>query len=172
MTALPKYLHSDLTRGVVVPFGSTPATRAAALLLAVVAQLFVELAERYRKRDIDGNGTLETCCNFFAQDASAALGVPLPRLRANSIILWLMADGLKQGWEQVPEHVAQAMAEQGQVVFACWYNRNGASGHIALVVPSLGEPGTWIAQAGARNFSRGLLESGFGTAPVTFFAHP
>lgn len=144
--------------------------RSAALLLAIVFALFVEWALRYRKRDVTGDGKDETFCNFFVRDACDALGVPLPRpMRANELIQWFVT---APGWELVDEHTAQAMAEQGQVVVACWFNHNGGPGHLALVVPSLGEPGTWVAQAGAVNFSRGPLASAFPGLPVTFFAHP
>jgi hypothetical protein len=78
----------------------------------------------------------------------------------------------QRGWAMVSEHAAHGCAEEGMLAVVGYFNRNGGPGHVAVVVPSLDEPGTWVAQAGGRCFSRGLLASGFGSLPVSFWVHP
>lgn len=154
-------------------FTSTLQTRSPELLCDILAEHQLRGAARYRRRDVDGDGSPETFCNVHAVDVAEAMGVLLPRgMRANQLLLWLSTEGLKHGWEQVSEHVARAMADQGQFVVAAWYNRNGGPGHIAPLEPSLGEPGVWVSNVGASNFLRGTLSAAFGSAPVSFFAHP
>lgn len=167
------WLHDDLTRPLDAPVKSTLATRSAWLLIAVIWQFCVERAERFRKRDIDHDGRDDTFCNFFMKAVADAMGVTLPQLRANALAEWLSSPmGKAAGWEEVTEHVAQRMADEGQLACAVWSNPTGGSGHVAPLVPSLGQPGTWTAQAGWSNFSRGQLASGFGDKLPTFFAHP
>ena len=75
------------------------------------------------------------------------------------------------GWTPTIDF-AQGMADTGQLAIAVWTNPDGGPGHIAVLVPSLGEAGTWIAQAGFTNFTRGLLVKGFGNKQPLFYAHP
>lgn len=154
-------------------FVSTLQSRSPETLCDILAEHQLRGASRYRRRDLDGDGSLETFCNVHAADVAEAMGVLLPRgMRANQLVLWLSMEGAREDWEQVPEHVARAMADQGQLVVACWYNRNGGPGHIAPLEPSLGEPGVWLSNVGAANFLRGPVAKAFGTLPVTYFAHP
>jgi hypothetical protein len=157
------------------PLQSTVLDRSAVRLAFVVAQFQLETALRWKKRDVDGRPGDETFCNFAAVAMTTALGAPLPQLRANEIALWLEGQSLDphSGWEQIDEHTAQRMADEGQVAVAVWQNpQAGKPGHIAVLVPSLDEPGTWIAQAGAVNFTRGKLEKGFGPFKPLFYGHP
>lgn len=152
---------------------STPANRSPELLCDVLAEHQLRGHGRYRRRDVTGDGVPETFCNVHLVDVAEAMGVLLPRgLRANQLVLWLAAQGLQEGWEQVPEHAARAMADEGQLVAGAWFNRNGGPGHVAPLEPSLGEAGLWCSNVGATNFLRGTLAQAFGTLPVTFFAHP
>lgn len=153
---------------------STLKNRSPARLMAMVAEHLTRGHARYTPRDVTGDGIDETWCNLFAQDLAEAMGVELPRyMRANQLVEWLSSVGaISRGWEQVSEQAAQAMADQGQLAIAGWFNRNGGSGHLAVVVPSLGELMTFVGQVGATNFTRQPLSSGFGSRPVTFFAHP
>lgn len=151
--------------------------RSPAELRAVIDQFEVATCERYRKRDLDGNGTLDTTCNIFVHDVTKALGCEIPRMRANAMFDWLLK-GLASGrrWSQVQQWVAVALANAGYPVVAAWENPGGA-GHIAVVVPSRSEldrEHTFIAQSGAVCFGYGRLEQGFGTkSPAAlFFAHP
>lgn len=148
--------------------------RDAARLLAIVAEHHLRGVARYRPHDITGDGHDETFCNVYSQDICEAMGVMLPRnKRINDLILWLATNGREHGWEQADSsHTAQRMADEGQVALATWFNRNGASGHVAVLVPSLGEDGVWVSQAGRTCFTRGPLAAGFGQLPVTYFVHP
>ena len=73
--------------------------------------------------------------------------------------------------EEGASHIAQRMADEGQLVLVGWVNPAGP-GHLAVVVPSLDEDGVFIAQAGRVNFTRGTVAQGFGGRVVTYFAHP
>jgi hypothetical protein len=141
--------------------------------MAIVAEHHLRGFERYRPRDVTGDGKAETWCNLFAQDMSEAMGAPLPRhMTANGLCAWLQGDDARHGgWEETTQHVAQRMADEGQLSLATWLNPLGP-GHIAVLVPSLGEAGCWIAQAGATRFTRAPLRAGFGDLPVRFFSHP
>lgn len=154
--------------------GSTVRNRSAPRLMAVIAEHHHRGVERYRPRDVDGLPGNETWCNLFAQDVAEVMACVLPRyMRANELVLWLASQPAQyEGWEQVTGHVAQRMADEGQLALAGWYNRNGGPGHIAVMAPALGEPGLWCAQAGVSNFTRNLVTSGFGSRDVTFFGHP
>lgn len=168
MTPFPLNLHPPGARLV-----STLANRTPERLLAIVAEHHLRGHGRYTPRDVTGDGRPETWCNLFAQDIAEAMSSVLPRYtRANELLAWLPAEGREFGWEQVPAHVAQRMADVGQLALAGWASGDARPGHLAVLVPSLGEPGTWVAQAGAANFTRGRLEAAFGTRPVVFFAHP
>jgi hypothetical protein len=154
---------------------STPQNRSPARLASIVAEHHFRGHARYTPRDVSGDGLADTFCNLFAQDICEAMSVVLPRnMRANDLVRWLSsaAEARELGWEPVEEHTAQRMADEGQLAVAAWYNRNGATGHIAVLVPSLGEAGTWCAQAGKSNFTRSTVASGFGAVPVSYFAHP
>lgn len=152
------------------------------LLERIVAQFELETSPRYQPRDLNADGRKETFCNVAAADITLALGCPIPRVwlsgatwreqRANDMHAWLSGPARTHGWSKINEHVAQAMANEGQVAVAIWRNPTGGSGHIAVAVPSGGEPGTWIAQAGATCFSRGLLIHGFGKLQPDFYGHP
>lgn len=154
---------------------SSPQNRSAARLLAIVGEHHYRGHARYTPRDVTGDNVAETFCNLFAQDVSEAMGVVLPRnMRANDLVRWLSSSvqARELGWEPVDAHTAQRMADEGQLALAAWYNRNGGPGHLAVLVPSLDEPGTWCAQAGRSNFTRSPIASGFGDLPVAYFAHP
>lgn len=154
---------------------STAADRDPCRLLAIIAEHHCRGAARYRRRDVTGDGAPETWCNVFAQDVAEAMGVLLPRhARANGLVEWLASPAARElGWEEVPTaHVARAQADAGQLALVAWHSRGAGSGHIAVAVPSLGEPGLWIAQAGLVNFTRGSLASGFGSRAVSYFTHP
>lgn len=153
---------------------STLLDRDATRLMAIIGEHHLRGFGRYMPRDVDGDGKDDTWCNLFVQDVAEALGVLVPRhSRANELILWWATDGLRHGWEQATAHVAQRMADEGQLAVATWFSRNGGPGHVAVVVPSLGEEGAvFVAQAGRVRFTRAPLASGFGELPVTFFVHP
>jgi hypothetical protein len=165
------------------PLTSGSALRSPDLLKQIVAQFDLDHAQRYQPQDLNGDGHPETLCNVAAIDLTTALGAPLPRTwpdgkawreqTANSLHDWLTYSGPSRGWEAVDAHIAQRMADTGQIAIVAYRNPHPEeSGHIALLVPSEGQPGVWIAQAGARCFSRGPLAQGFGDLPIVYFGHP
>ncbi len=169
------WLHADLSRPVECPVRSTLQTRAPLLTIAIIWLFLLERVERFRKRDTDGKPGDETFCNFWSVAFAWAMGVPIPQLRANALQVWFQSpEAIALGWEQVSQHVAQRMADEGQVAFASWLNPTAGPGHIAPLVPALGEPGCFVANVGATNFSRGRIEAAFGVhlADTLYFVHP
>ena len=167
MTPFPVGLSSPGKR-----LSSTRENRDAVRLMAIIAEHHLRGFARYTPRDVTGDGINETWCNLFAQDVCEAMGVMLPRnTRANDLVRWLELDSKQWDWEAVPAHVAQRMADEGQLALVVWHNPAGP-GHIAVLVPSLGEPDYFCAQAGRVNFTRGTVSQGFGCRVVSYFAHP
>lgn len=150
---------------------STEADRSAVRLMAIIAEHHHRGFARYAPRDVTGDGRPESWCNVFAQDVAEAMGVPLPRnTRANELAQWLATLGSQSGWVKVSERVAQIAADTGALALASTVNPSGP-GHLAVLVPSLGEPGIWVAQAGRINFTRRSVKAGFGELEPTYFAH-
>lgn len=168
----PDWLHSDITRPVLAPLRGWPRTRSPEQLIAVAGQFDVENAERYRMRDITGDGKPETFCNAFAADVCDALGAPIPyRTLANELQAWLLVEGPSHGWRLAPNIIAAtAMVAAGCPVLATWHNPDGP-GHIAVGVPSC-DAGLHVAQAGRSNFSCRPVTAGFGARPLRLFHHP
>lgn len=152
---------------------STLQTRSAALLMSILGEHHMRGHRRYARRDVTGDGKSETFCNLFTQDVAEAMGVLLPRnMRANELIIWLQTFGLANGWQQINEHVGKAMASEGQLAVAVWYNRNGGPGHIAPLAPPLNETPAMISNVGGLNFLYGTITQGFAGLTPTFFGHP
>lgn len=167
MTPFPLGLASPGKR-----LSSTRENRDATRLMAIVAEHHLRGHARYTPRDVTGDGINDTWCNLFAQDVCEAMSVMLPRnMRANDLVRWLELESKSWDWEAVPAHVAQRMADEGQLALVVWSNPAGP-GHIAVMVPSLGEPDHFCAQAGRINFTRGTVTQGFGGRVVGYFAHP
>lgn len=183
MTAsVPEWLPDAPWLPVTAPLTAGTTRRDARTTEAVVAQFAVGTHPRYQPHR-DGEG-VSTWCNIFLSDVTRALGCEVPRwwqsggelveLSANAQCDWLARKGPSHGWDFLGADVAaaNARADLGQVVVATWRNPVGArSGHVALVLPTRGEPGLHVAQAGLRCSSRLPLAEGFGTRLVTFFAH-
>lgn len=169
----PDWLPSNIARPVLPPLRSWPRTRSAEALIAVVGQFQVETAERYRLRDVTGDGKSESWCNVFAADVCDAMGAPIPnRMLANQLCDWLGANhAAESGWRPTDMRGAVAMVAAGCPVLACWRNVDGAPGHIAVGVPSA-DAGLHVAQAGRQNFSCRPVTAGFGHLPVKLFFHP
>lgn len=164
---------------------STPQNRSAARLLLLVAEEHVETNPLF----VSGNGL--THCNSFATRITTKMGVPLPLELANAQHAWLKAQtvpltpifgvrdprfplgSMPVGWEAAEAHTAQAMADQGCLAIASWANPiPEGHGHIGILVPSLGEPGVWVAAAGRQNFTRTLIQHSFGPIAPDYFVHP
>lgn len=157
---------------------SNAQNRSGTRLMAIVAEHLYRGHARYAPRDVTGDGHPETWCNLFAQDVCEAMGIELPRhTQANELHAWLLREVgpgsfTPPHWERSDAHTGMAMAEQGCLALASWANPTGGSGHLAILVPSLGEPGVWCAQAGRICFTRELLQRGFGPIAPTVFVHP
>ena len=151
---------------------SSPSNRSPQLLLQILAEHQVRGFGRYERRDVTGDGKAETFCNVHACDVAEAMGVVLPRKRANELALWLPSLGRDFGWEKATEHAARAAADEGMLALAVWFNPTGGPGHIAPLEPSLGVPGLWVSNVGAFNAIRCSLGRAFGSAAVDLFVHP
>lgn len=141
-------------------------------LLDVVRQFNVEKHKRYQP---DDNGA--TKCNIFVWDCTKALSCEIPHwlhskeLNANATHDWLLANGPKFGWQQVPMLDADVRARAGFPTIAIWKNLNGI-GHVAMVVPTPDRAGIRIAQAGRRNYADAALTAGFGiNKTILFYTH-
>lgn len=147
---------------------------------AIVHSLEVETNPRYTPRN------KSTFCNIFLWDFTRAMGAEIPHwvdalgnpcaqgkgteLNANATLEWLLLHGPKFDWAECTEAEARRDARFGQPCVAVWRNPKGI-GHVAAIMPAR-EPVTYIAQAGAKNFSFGPLAQGFGKQKPLFFTHP
>jgi len=116
------------------------------------------------------DGQAHTHCSAFVAAIAMRLDIYILRppqhgtvLLANAQGAWLDGAGAAWGWRPLfDEQQAQEAANNGEFVVASYINPDAEkSGHIAIVRPGHGE--IEIAQAGNRNFTRGLLEEGFGS---------
>lgn len=161
------------------------------LLERVVSQFGLGSWPRWEKHVevlSDGARRIETYCNKWLSDGTRALGCEVPswwqrgveivQLSANEQVRWLGRDGVQHGWRACTAEETQARANLGYPAVVGWINperhpQTGKElpGHVALFVPSRGEVGLFIAQAGITCFSRGTLSSGFGARAVLCFTH-
>jgi len=119
-----------------------------------------------------------TFCNIFATDVMRALRAPLPHwtlqgkeLDANGVNDWL--NNSANGWKKVTAQDATKAASQGIPTVGSWKNVGGI-GHIAVVRPEAGPSpdNPQIAQAGAKNWVKTTVSTGFGqTKNVSYFAY-
>ncbi len=117
-----------------------------------------------------------TMCNAYASVFCACLGVRLPpTMKANQMVPWLKGnEGAMAGWMVVDSETARQRALSGFPTVVGWVNPTGASGHIAMVVPSPHglEAELFVSAAGKTNFSRARLRDSFGdVAPLVFATH-
>jgi hypothetical protein len=145
--------------------------RSASRYSAVIGQFAVETNPRYA-----AHGP-QTFAHVFVNDVTSAMGAEVPRrmgdisLNVNGVCGWLGSMGNQQGWRAVDAAGAQAAANAGQPTVAAWRNPAG-TGHVAIVRPgTMGSFGPAIAQAGARNFTQGFVEHGFGAARPGYWVH-
>lgn len=190
----PPWLPDEPWLPVTPPLTCGSASRNPHLLEAVLDQFHVETSLRYAPV-----GGL-TRCNRYGQDVTLALGCPLPQvwlfgatwreMNANALQRWLYRVGPAHGWRVVGGIEAQHRAEAGFPAVATWLNpeareaeehvptwanpRPEAPGHLAMVRPSRGNEGVWVAQAGAVCFGFGTVERAFGASRVrrvVYFTH-
>jgi len=173
------WLVTDPAVPVVAPLISTASNRSHELLESVIEQFDVESTERYRVRDVTGDGKKETWCNLYVSDVTTALCAPLPHRYGGK---WQnvrdMANQLRSlrgSWRPCTSKEAQDNADTGSPSVVVYDPKDEAThGHIAMLVPSHNAIGIWISQAGARNFRRAPLLAGFGSFADSceFFFHP
>lgn len=153
-----------------------PGERSPEALRACAAQFDVERSERYRARDVTGDGRDETWCNIYVWDVTTALRAEVPHwyggreLNANAVCDWLVSFGNMLGWTEGDRAAAHRASAAGQPVVAGWKALRG-SGHVAILLPPVGDE-LRIAQAGKRNHFDVPLERGFGALQPRFFLHP
>jgi hypothetical protein len=143
-------------------------------------------------RPVSGKG-VHSHCSAFAAAACERLGVYLLRPPAASQVLlanaqydWLSGEGSARGWTRVASaSAAQRLANRGDVVVACYKNRDPKKpGHIAVVLPgtkgraALHAEGPDVTQAGTFNYVRTSAREGFKRHPhawanreILYFAH-
>lgn len=145
--------------------------RSPAALKLVLESFHVETAEKYRKRDVTGDGLAETWCNRFLSDVTDALSCPVPFLLANAQVAWLREIGPVKGWKMVDAHQAEILVNEGYPLVAGWSNPRG-HGHVGVGSPTpSGVSGLHLAQAGSTNFTCRPVSRGFGLTPYLLFAH-
>lgn len=191
------WLTPDISLSVMPPLTNNASSRSPEMLEAVLDQFDVEHAARYRPRTLaemeleqkhlppdehraalaklDTSGVRLTVCNVAASDIAAALCAPIPHQlggewqKARQNLEWLRSG--RNFWRQCTELEARVAANQGFPTVAIWVPPVG-TGHIAFLTPNKGSAGTWVCQAGARNYRRAPLAVGFGSvSPVLFFTH-
>lgn len=172
----PAWLLPDISLSIVPPLINTSSERSAEALATVIDQFEVETAQRYRVRDVTGDGKKETFCNVYTSDVTAALSAPISHFLGgkwqdvHDNALWLQDPENK--WVRCFAEFAQRRANQGFPSVVVWSATEPGHGHIAVLRPSDAGSGIWISQAGARNYRRAPLAAGFGTrSPLQFFTH-
>jgi hypothetical protein len=156
--------------------GGLPRSRSE--LLEVIASLDVEHNPAFQRRDITGDGIDETFCNQALEAWLTKLGLWLPPgLLARQQLAWLGSPEARAlGWYECTLEKAAELAELGQPVVAGWVNPDPKRpSHVGLVAPRIGGTGTYLAQAGAANFSNRPIEKGFGVEKLKttkFHTHP
>ena len=184
----PPWLQAEVWRPVCPPLTSGTTYRSPDITRRVVEQFRVDEVERYAPAERD------TRCNLYLCDVTAALGCPVPAVwrhggvataadgkawpvyreqRANHLVDWLdSAHGSASGWRQCRDLAeAQARIDLGLPVVVGWHSGSDAPGHVAVGIPSPGESGLRISQAGRSCFVRGTLTEGFGSLLVRTWTH-
>lgn len=141
-------------------------------VVEAITWLDVDHSPRYRPDDT------HTWCNIFAWDVANCIGSILPHwvdpenapispfhgreLTANGMAQWLWSDGERFGWGEVHRGDVQRKVNDGAFAIAIWKAPLGHHGHVAVCRPGPTRPDDpWIAQAGRKCFSCGVLSEGF-----------
>ncbi len=119
-----------------------------------------------------------TFCNAYVAVFTAALGCPIPPMKANSQLVWLASnEGKMAGWTELTGGDARATAVKtaglGYPTIAAAHSM--PHGHIGMMMPSPQKDpkAPYVSAAGATNIMHGKLEKSFGalTASCRFFTH-
>lgn len=152
------------------PLVDSPASRSADLADQILDQ-FPLTAERYRARDVTGDGRPETFCNFFTRDYMRARGTHLPEgMTANRIWGWLHAT--QYDFIQVPTAAdMNALLAAGRPGFAIAPNPEGP-GHMVPCRRGGFHDNVLCNHVGGHNVPRITISQAFGplTAKVELWA--
>lgn len=115
-----------------------------------------------------------TLCNAYVALFTAALGCPIPPLKANQQLEWLLSnEGKMAGWSECNRATAITRAGLGYPTVAAALD--APHGHIGMMMPSPATDlnGAYVSAAGLTNYSYTKLEKSFGhlTAACRFFTH-
>lgn len=125
------------------------------------------LNEKYNNRDIDGDGKIDTFCNWYAYDAMKQCGTPLPDMDGTTdypALCRQMAEDLSgdryRNWESLSFDEAQMRANLGYPTIAL------EPTHVAVVRPNDGtipssKQDVQIAQAGKYQYENVKLSFGW-----------
>lgn len=116
-----------------------------------------------------------TLCNAYVAVFTAALGCPIPPMKANQQLTWLSSnEGKMAGWSECTDRATAVLrAGLGYPTVAAAFDQ--PHGHIAMMMPppATDPRGAYVSAAGATNFVYAKLEKSFGalSAKCRFFTH-
>lgn len=141
------------------PLTNKPGQRSAHSLRAVLDQFPLD-AERYRARDVTGDGKSETFCNFFTRDVSRAMHCPLPEGKtANQIHAALAANELL--YRKISKTEAALCLDLGKFVVAIAPNPSGPGHMTPCREANHGE--IYVDHVGRNNTRRIPVNAAFGS---------
>lgn len=130
---------------------------------------------------IDGKLLPQTECNDYLGVFAAARGVKIPGgLSANQLVTWLadqVAAGI-DGWRELQGELEARTVAADLTQFVAAVMVEEGHGHVAPVLPPLGDPATSVTRvsaAGGANFNACALATSFGRRDpgvIRFFARP
>lgn len=115
-----------------------------------------------------------TLCNAYVSEFTAALGCPIPPMKANKQLEWLLSnEGKMAGWSECDRATAITRAGLGYPTVAVALD--APHGHIGMMMPppATDPQGAYVSSAGISNFIYVKLEKSFGalSAKCRFFTH-
>lgn len=184
MSVATDFLHIDPWVPVQAPLTNGNDNRSSMRLATVIAQFNVEGAARYKPRALNVGARIDTFCNIFVSDVTAALACPIPHwwlrqeFNVDDMVNWLAK---RSDWAAVSEEEARRAANLGCPTVAAWKQHRLPSGHIetghiAIMMPtpeSVVHPK--VAAAGAQCLFDAPITQSFGsdyrTHPMQYFTH-
>lgn len=118
---------------------------------------------------------LLTLCNAYVAVFSAALGCPIPPMKANDQKVWLESnEGKMAGWFGVNRQLAMERAKLGYPTVAIAIEQ--PHGHVGMVMPkrmSTDSDALYVSAAGLSNYWHVLMSRSFGhlDPAALFFTH-
>lgn len=129
--------------------------------------------DRFKSRDVTGDGAPETFCNYFVDHVAHEVGCDDFRpvkggypMLANAMVMYMGAN--TDRWQELDPDEAQVEANFGHLVIAGWNNDNG-HGHVNIIIPGaltwskqFGDDVPNCANVGPSNFFGRPVSYGFG----------